>query len=87
MQPARYRGPKLASAPEKGARTPSRSFPDPRPPVEELPPQAESKIAMSNGRDIREAKWNVFTAGPPSKLDVIVDIIDDNWRVGKMTSR
>src|SRR6202521_1536137 len=43
MQPARYRGPKLASAPEKGARTPSSSGPEPSPPpLEEVPPHAAS---------------------------------------------
>ena len=37
-----------------------------QPPVEELPPQAASRSAATRGRETREPKRNVFTAGPPS---------------------
>src|ERR1700693_3502170 len=47
MQPARYRGPKLASAPEKGARTPTSSGPEPSPALEELPPPQAARSTMA----------------------------------------
>src|SRR6266446_8214506 len=60
MQPARYRGPKLASAPEKGARTPTSSGPEPNPPLlGVLPPHAASttREAMHEISPSRLERW------------------------------